>query len=109
MKWLTDPLTKKVTVSTMKRKLKELRKPQGIHTHVYHPHLPIHGSQRMSCMFCGKFAVLYTGFTTDSRTEFRVFFLFISIRQAWCIQMQMPFTASSRTLCPIGTLVPSFS
>ena len=62
MEWLTDPLTKKVTVSTVNRKLKELRQLQGIYTHVYHPDLPIHDSQRMSCMFCGQSAVLYTGF-----------------------------------------------
>ena len=61
MEWLTDPLTKKVTVSTVNRKLKELRHLQGIYTHVYHPNLPIHDSRRMSCTFYGHSVVLYTG------------------------------------------------
>ena len=87
MEWLTDPLTKNVTVSTVNRKLKELRPLQGIYTHVYHLDLPSHDSQRMSCTFCGQSAVLYTGFTADSRTEFRVIFPTISMRQASCIQM----------------------
>ena len=53
MEWLTDPLTKKVTVSIVNRKLKELRQLQGIYTHVYLLELPIHDSQRMSCIFFG--------------------------------------------------------
>ena len=108
MEWLTNPLTKKVTVSSVNCKLKELRQLQGIYTHVYHLDLPIHDSQRMSCMFCGQSTVLYTGFIAGSRTEFRVIFRTISMRQAWCIQMQVPFTAGTRTLCPIGTLLSYF-
>ena len=79
MEWLTDLLTKKVTVSTVNRKLKELRQLQEIYTNVYHPNLPIHDPQRMSCMFCGQSAVLYTDVTAYSRTEFQVFFLIISM------------------------------
>ena len=108
MEWLTIPLTKKVTVSTVNRKLKELCRLQGIYTHVYHPDLPIHDSQRMSCTFYGQFAMLYTGFTAGNRTKFQVIFPTISMRRAWCIQMQVPFTAGSRTLCPIGTMLSYF-
>ena len=46
MEWLTDPLPRKVTVSTVKRTLRELRQLQGICNHVYHLNLPIHNSQR---------------------------------------------------------------
>ena len=42
MEWLTDPLPKKVMVSTVNRKSNELRQLQGIYTHIYHPDLPIH-------------------------------------------------------------------
>ena len=62
-------LLKKVTVSILNLKLKELRRQQGIYTHLYHLYLPIHDSRPMSCTFS---AVLYTGFTTGSRTKFRV-------------------------------------
>ena len=62
MEWLTDPLTKKVMVSIMNRKLKELRRLQGISTNVYHPDLPIHDSQHMLYASCGEDALLYTGF-----------------------------------------------
>ena len=79
MEWLTDPLTKKVTVSTVNHKLKELCQQHSIYTHVYHLGLPIHDSQRMSCMFCGQFAVSYTGFIADNTIEFRVFCLTISM------------------------------
>ena len=68
MKWWTNPLTKKVTVSTVNRKLKELRQLQGIYTYVYHLDLPIHDLQRMSCTLCGQSVVLYDGFTADSGT-----------------------------------------
>ena len=79
MESLTDPLMKKVTVSTVNRKLKEVRQQQGIYTPIYHLELPIYDSQRMSCTFCGQFAVLYTGFTAAIRTDFQVIFLTISM------------------------------
>ena len=62
MECLTDPLTQKVAVSTVNRKLKELQRLQGIGTRVYHPDLLIHDSQRMSYASCGEDASLYTGF-----------------------------------------------
>ena len=37
MEWLTDPLRRKVTVSTVNYKLKELRQLPGIYTYVHHP------------------------------------------------------------------------
>ena len=62
MEWLTDPLTKKVTVSIVNRKLKELGHLQGISTHVYQPDLAIHDSQRIFSASCGEDALSYTGF-----------------------------------------------
>ena len=41
MEWLTAPLTKKVTVSIVNRKLQDVRQLQGINTHVYRRDLPI--------------------------------------------------------------------
>ena len=82
MEWLTDPLSKKVTVSTVNCKLKELCQLQGIYTHVYHPDLPIHDSQHISCTFYGQFVVSHTGFAAGSRTEFQAIFPTISMRQA---------------------------
>ena len=79
MEWLAAPFMKKVTVSIVNPKLKELRQPQRIYTHVYHPDWPIHDSQRMSCTFRGQYVVLYTGFTACGRIEFRVIFASISM------------------------------
>ena len=62
MEWLTDPLTKKATVSIVNRKVKELRQLQGIGTHVYHLDLPIHDSQCVLYASCGEDALLYTDF-----------------------------------------------
>ena len=87
MECLTDPLTKKVIVSTVKSKPKELRQLQGIYTHVYHLDLPIHDSQCMLYTSCGEFAVSYTGFIAGTRTDFIVLFVTLSMRQAQCIQL----------------------
>ena len=62
MEWLTDPLTKKVTVSTVNRKLKEWRQVKRINTHVYHQVSPIHDSQRMLFAWCGEDALPHTSF-----------------------------------------------
>ena len=82
-----DLLTKKVTVSAVNRKQKELRQLHGISPQVYHPNWPIHDSPRMLYASCGEEASSYTGCTVGNRTYFRLMSVTSSMQQALCMQL----------------------